>query len=111
MVQDVTELTLGDRNHSNCGRLEHWNNWNCWNALQSKLCSFALANKLPIVKILQFSQRRDLINVLIVPDPFDSGKAQSELGTVLWTMLDLIIRYLDDDFRFDADRIAIISDL
>ena len=104
----LQELTLGDRNHSNCGRLEQLE---LLDALQSKLCSFALANKLPIVKSLQFSQRRDLINVLIVPDPFDSGKAQSELGTVLWTMLDLIIRYLDDDFRFDANRIAIISDL
>ena len=79
--------------------------------LELELCSFALADKLPIVKILHFSQRGDLINVLIVPDPFDSGKAQSELGTVLWTMLDLIIRYLDDDLRFDAHRIAIISDL
>ena len=109
MVQYVPMLTFTD---PTCLELlDNWNCWNYWNALQSKLCSFALADKLPVVKILQFSQRGDLIDVLIVPDPFDSGKAQSELGTVLWTMLDLIIRYLDDDLRFDANRIAIISDL
>jgi hypothetical protein len=73
--------------------------------------SFALADKLPLVKILQFGQRGDLVNILIVPDSLDSGKAQSEPGAVLRAMLDLIVGDLDNDVRFDGDRIAVISDL
>ena len=79
--------------------------------LELRFDSFALADKLPLVKILQFSQRGDLVNVLVVADSLDSGEAQGELGAVLRAMLDLIVGYLDDDFRFDANRIAIISDL
>ena len=71
--------------------------------MQSKLCSFALADKLPIVKLLQFRQSGDLIDAFIVPDPFDSGKAQSEFGAVLRAMLDLIVGYLDNDLRFDRE--------
>ena len=37
--------------------------------------SFALADKLSLVKILQFTQRGNLVNVLVVPDSLDSGKA------------------------------------
>ena len=87
--------------------------WNCWNinALQSKLYSFALADKLVLVKILQFSQRGDLVNVLILPDSLDSSEAQGELGAVLRAVLDLIICHLDDHLRFNGDRIAVISDL
>lgn len=69
----------------------------------------ALGDELPLVKRPQLRQGGDLLGSSVFADSRDARKAEREARAVLRALLNFVVGHLDDDFRPDGDRVAVVA--
>src|SRR5437763_1361066 len=68
----------------------------------------SLGRELALVECPELGERRRLGRALVVADLRDAGEAEREPRAIRRTLLDLVVRDLDDDLGPDAHGVAVI---